>query len=129
MIDYGVKAPTEQIILDNLVAAKLGSIGDGFEPADGVSLVMLVRIVKTEAVMDGEKVVTPAVLTEDVHADLRFAGADADKLEQRLKDHTRVAYKADPVDGAPATKGLADGFRIYPHGLLKSPSHMFWGSE
>lgn len=130
MIDYGVKAPTEQVIIDNLVAAKLGTITeDGFRPADGVSYVFLGHLVKEPAILDGETVVTEAVMTADVHADLRFAGAEEAKLEQRLKDHTRVAYRSDPEDGAPATKGTADGFKIFPHNLLKTPSHTYWGTE
>lgn len=128
MIDYGVKAPSEQIILDNLVAAKLGVIGeDGFRPADGVSYVFLGRLVKEPAVLDGETVVTPAVMTEDVHADLRFAGAEEANHEKALKARTVIALKADPVDGAPAIEGRDDGFKIYPHALLKTPSHRYWG--
>lgn len=129
MIDYGVKAPSEQIILDNLVAAKLGAVtDDGFMPTPGVSYVFLGQITKTEAVFDGEELVTPAVLTEDVHADLRFDGPDETALVNALKARTTIAGRQQPdADGAPVTEGRADGFQIYPHAALASPAHEFWG--
>lgn len=119
MSDYGVKAPTEQIIIDNLVAAGLGSIEeDGFTAAPGVAYVYLGQLAKEE----GE----PPILTEDVHADLRIYGPSEVALVMSLKSRTKVALKSDPVDGAPVSEGRADGFKIYPHAALKTPSHRFW---
>ncbi len=102
MIDYGVKAPTEQVILDNLAAAKIGSMVDGedlvpaFQPAPGVSYVFLGRIRKIPPTYakDGETIITEAIFTDDVHADLRFDGPDAAVLVARLKRRTTIAAAA-----------------------------------
>ncbi len=127
-IDYGCKAPSRDLIEEKLGLAGLAWLSEDGDWifVGGVTFDFIGPIAKSEATYDDEGgVIAEAVMTSDVHANLRFSGHDAAAHEAKLKSVTRVAYKADS-EGAPATEGTVDGFKIYPLDRLSTPLRV-WG--
>ena len=127
MIDYGVKAPTETIIKNKLKLAGLATIVDGeFLLAEGVAYDFIGKIILQEAVydIDEETILTPSIRSEDVYANVRLFGDDAEDLETKLKSKVKAQSKDDD-EGAPAIGGTSDGFKIYPFELIHSPSRVW----
>ncbi len=126
MIDLGLKAPSLEIIVANLLAAGVMQEAlDGPQPVAGVGFDFIGQIVRTPTVLEGAEEVAPAVLTSDVHANLRLYGDDADALFARLKDRTLIALKADPDDEAPVAEGRADGFKWFMLDQLETPARVW----
>lgn len=127
MIDIGLKAPSLEIITMNLLAVGVMHEVLGIQyPSEGVGFDFIGQIVKTPAVL-GEDMqeITPAVLTSDVHANLRLYGDDAQALFAKINARTLVSLKADPTDHAPVAEGREDGFKWFLLEELETPARVW----
>lgn len=87
MINFGVWAPSEQVFWDSWQAA--GIVDEERRLKPGYTEMQLATswpgiVVKTPAVMDGMKIVTPAVLVPGWHANVRVYGALAQEFTYTL---------------------------------------------
>lgn len=128
MIDIGLKAPTIDVMYSNLVsvgAMVYNKDEDTYTTSNGVGFDFIGYITKTPAVVENDVEVSPAVLTADVHANLRLYGEDAEEILAKIKNRTKIALKDDPQDGAPVAEGREDGFKWFMLDQLATPSRVW----